>query len=67
MAVNGINQGNPYVSQVQPQPQTHAERVNENEKVLKEVSGAVPALQAEAKPTVNTQGQKVGSIISTQA
>ncbi|MFA6121156.1 MAG: hypothetical protein WCT35_11535 [Sideroxydans sp.] len=69
MAVSGVNSGSNYVSQVQPQPQTHAERVTEKEGDKDRDDGVkVLAAQQEApKPTVNTQGQTVGSIISVKA
>jgi hypothetical protein len=69
MAVSGVNSGSNYVSQVQPQPQTHAERVTEkeNDKDRDDVAKAVVAQQETPKPSVNTQGQTVGSIISVKA
>ena len=69
MAVGGVNSGSNYVSQVQPQPQTHAERVTEKEGDKDRDDGVkVVAAQQEApKPTVNTQGQTVGSVISVKA
>ncbi|TNC99121.1 MAG: hypothetical protein FD121_359 [Gallionellaceae bacterium] len=69
MAVNSINSGSNYVSQVQPQPQTHAERVTEkeNDKGRDDVAKVVAAQQDAPKPTVNTQGQTVGSVISIKA
>jgi hypothetical protein len=69
MTVSGVNSGSNYVSQVQPQPQTHAERVTEkeNDKDRDDVAKAVVAQQETPKPSVNTQGQTVGSIISVKA
>jgi hypothetical protein len=54
---------------VQPQPQTHAERVTEkeNDKDRDDTTKAVVAQQEAPKPSVNTQGQTVGSIISVKA
>jgi len=69
MAVSGVNSGSNYVSQVQPQPQTYVERVKENPKDNgKEASvQSVPAPQEAPKPTVNVQGQTVGSVINVKA
>lgn len=68
MAVNPLSLGSNYVSQVQPQPQTHVERVAEKEgdKDRDDVKQAVAAENA-PKPSVNTQGQTVGSIINVKA
>jgi hypothetical protein len=69
MAVSGVNSGSNYVSQVQPQPQTYVERVKEkpNDNDRDNVAKAVTAQQEVSKPTVNTQGQTVGSVISVKA
>jgi len=69
MAISGVNSGSNYVSQVQPQPQTYVERVKERpvdngkEADVKNV----PAPQEATKPTVNAQGQTVGSVINVKA
>ncbi|MDD4912330.1 MAG: hypothetical protein PHP57_08560 [Sideroxydans sp.] len=69
MSVSGISSGSNYVSQAQPQPQTQAEKVSEKEgdRDRDDAAKAVAAQQAAAKPTVNTQGQTVGSVISVVA
>ncbi len=69
MAVAGVNSGSNYVSQVQPQPQTYVERVKEkpNDNDRDNVTKVVAAQQEAPKPTVNTQGQTVGSVISVKA
>jgi hypothetical protein len=69
MAISGVSSGSNYVSQVQPQPQTHAERVTEKvkDKDHDDTTKVVAAQQAAPKPSVNTQGQAVGSIISVKA
>lgn len=68
MAINSVNSNNNYVSQVQPQPQTYAERTAEkkgNDRVRNDVSKA--AVVKEQPPTVNTNGQTVGTIINVKA
>ncbi len=69
MAINAVTSGSNYVSQVQPQPQTHAERVNEKKQDGDRDDGGSAAATANAvlKPTVNTSGQTVGSIINVKA
>ena len=69
MAVNPLNSGNNYVSQVQPQPQTQAERVveKENDKDRDDARKAAAATSVPIQPTVNTIGQKVGSVINVKA
>ncbi|MFH2134792.1 MAG: hypothetical protein ABII81_06370 [Pseudomonadota bacterium] len=66
MAINPVDSSSNYVSQVQPQPQTREERevVKEQDTAVKEV---VAQATQEPKPTVNTQGQTVGSVINVQA
>lgn len=67
MAINPVDSSSNYVSQVQPQPQSRDER--EAVKVQDNAAKAVVATQTaqEPKPTVNTQGQTVGSVINVQA
>jgi transcription initiation factor TFIID subunit TAF12 len=68
MTVNPVNSGTNYVSQVQPQPQTQAERVVEQEKLRnREDINKPEAANAPPPPTVNTSGQQVGAIINVQA
>ncbi len=68
MAVNSVNSGSNYVSQVQPQPQTHAERVAEKENGKdRDDSNKALAVQNAPKLTVSTEGQTVGSIINVKA
>lgn len=64
MTVNPVNSGSNYVSQVQPQPQSPAERAAEkaSEDAQKAAVASVPV-----HPSVNTSGQKVGSVINTKA
>lgn len=68
MAINPVNSGSNYVSQVQPQPQAYAERVaeRENDKNSEEARRAAAVAEA-SKPTVNSQGQTVGQVVNTQA
>lgn len=67
MAINPLDSSSNYVSQVQPQPLTRDER--ESMKDKDDAAKAATAVQAQAapKPTVNTQGQTVGSILNVQA
>ena len=68
MAVNSVGSGGSYVSQVQPQPQTYNERVAEKEGVKsRDDAKKAAAVTSAPKPTVNTEGQTVGAIISTKA
>lgn len=67
MAINSINSGGNYVSQVQPQPQSHAERVSEKENDGDRDDGGMAAVNATPQPTVNTSGQTVGSILNVKA
>ncbi|MDO8988909.1 MAG: hypothetical protein Q7U91_04680 [Sideroxyarcus sp.] len=68
MTVNPVNSGTNYVSQVQPQPQTQAERVAEQEKLRnREDINKPEAVNVPPQPTVNTSGQKVGAVINVQA
>jgi hypothetical protein len=67
MAINPVDSSSNYISQVQPQPQSRDER-----EVVKDQDNAAKAAAAtqaaqEPKPTVNTQGQTVGSVINVQA
>lgn len=61
MTVNPVNSGSNYVSQVQPQPQSQADRLAEEEAKKKAAAASVPV-----QPSVNTSGQK-GSIINVKA
>ncbi len=67
MAINPVDSSSNYVSPVQPQPQSRDER--EAVKDLDDAAKAAAAAQATQapKPTVNTQGQTVGSVINVQA
>lgn len=68
MAVNSVNSGSNYVSLVQPQPQSYAERIAEKENDGDRDDGSkASAAPAQPQPTVNTSGQTVGSIISVKA
>jgi hypothetical protein len=68
MAISSIGSASNYVSQVQPQPQSHAERVAEKENDGdRDDGGMAAAMNAASRPTVNTSGQTVGSIISVKA
>ncbi|MGC2165006.1 MAG: hypothetical protein WA632_03205 [Gallionella sp.] len=68
MAVNPVNTGNNYVSLVQPQPQTQAERVAEKENDAdRDDSNKVAAATPPAQPTVNTSGQKIGTVVNVKA
>jgi hypothetical protein len=63
MAVNPVNSGNNYVSVVQPQPQSHAERVAEKENE----GNKADAVNAPPKSTVNTSGETLGLVINIKA
>lgn len=72
MAINPLDSSSNYVSQVQPQPQTRTERVQEQENDrdrddARQTTAAQLQAQVAPKPTVNTQGQTVGSVINVQA
>ncbi len=74
MAVNPVSSGSNYVSQVQPQPQTYAERTAEKQQVESQNTAAAQQSATEAAtrptappPTVNTSGQEVGTIINVKA
>lgn len=69
MAVNQVNSASNYVSQVQPQPQSPAERMaaeKESERTREEAAKTAAAENA-PKQTVNTQGQTVGAVINVKA
>jgi hypothetical protein len=68
MTVNPVNSGSNYVSQVQPQPQSNAERVaeQENDKDSDDAKKAA-AVPPPSQPTVNTNGQTVGAVINVKA
>ena len=66
MAINAVNSSSNYVSQVQPQPQGRDEREAVKDRDDGAKAAAAQAAQA-SKPTVNTQGQTVGSVINVQA
>ncbi len=70
MDISSVGSARNYVSQTQPQPQTHtelrvAEKQKDNDKDDAIRAAAVSDVQV--KPTVNTSGQTVGSIINIQA
>ncbi|MBI5006089.1 MAG: hypothetical protein HZB95_03085 [Nitrosomonadales bacterium] len=70
MATNPVNLASNYVSQVQPQPQSPAERVSAekvNEKVRDDAAATKAAADEALKQTVNTSGQAVGSVINVKA
>ena len=78
MSVNTVNTGSNYVSQVQPQPQTFAERTTEqvSDKERQDAAKAAAAnaqaqalaqAQTQPQPTVNTSGQTVGTVINVKA
>jgi len=70
MSVNPVNSGSNYVSQTQPQPQTQAERAveKENDKDTDDAKkAAAAATSVPIQSTVNTSGQKVGSVINVKA
>jgi hypothetical protein len=69
MAVNPLNSGANYVSQVQPQPQSQVERAAEieNDKDSDDAKKAAAATSVPIQPTVNTSGQIVGSVVNVQA
>ncbi|MDD2701614.1 MAG: hypothetical protein PHH36_10280 [Sideroxydans sp.] len=68
MAINPVDSSSNYISQVQPQPQSADEReaVKDRDNTA-QAAAAAAAQSAQAKPTVNTQGQTVGAIINVQA
>lgn len=70
MDINSVTSGRNYVSQTQPQPQTHTEqrvvekqRDNDKDDAIK----AAVVADNQPKPTVNTSGQTIGSIINVKA
>jgi hypothetical protein len=68
MAVNPVNSGSKYVSQVQPQPQPPAERIAEKEKAKNnDNANKVPVAHAPVQPTVNTNGQTLSAVIHVKA
>lgn len=68
MSVNSVNSGSSYASQIQAQPQMHSERAGEKENDNdSDDVGAAAAVNAAPKPTVNTSGQTIGSIINVKA
>ena len=70
MDINSLASGLHYVSQTQPQPQTHTEqRVAEKQKDndRDDAIRAAAVSDVQAKPTVNTSGQTVGTLINIQA
>ena len=74
MSVNTVNTGSNYVSQVQPQPQTFAERTTEQRSDKERADAAKAAAasaqakpQTQSQPTVNTNGQTVGTVINVKA
>lgn len=68
MAINPVDSSSNYVSQVQPQPQPRDEREALKVRDDAAAKAAAAAQVAETpKPTVNTQGQTVGSVINVQA
>ena len=66
MPVNPVNSSSNYVSVVQPQPQSHAERVAETKNDA-DRDDASKAVNDQNKPTVNTNGQTIGLVINIKA
>lgn len=68
MAIDSISSGSSYTSQVQLQSQLPSERVGEreNDNDTDDARTAAAANVAQ-KPTVNTSGQTIGSIINVTA
>jgi len=66
MSINSVNSTSNYVSQVQPQPQSYAERVAEKG-ISHDDSSKVAAVSDIPQSTVNTSGQKVGTTINVKA
>ncbi len=68
MAVNSLTSGNNYVSHVQPQPQTQAERVAEQARNKeRDDANKAAAANTSVQPTVNTNGQTVGTVVNVEA
>lgn len=68
MTIDSVNSSRNYVSEVQPQPQSHAERVAERENDGDRDDGIKAAMNApSASATINTSGQVIGSIIHVKA
>lgn len=70
MAVNPVNSGSNYVSQVQPQPQSPAERAAElarEKEKSQEAANKSAAVNTPPKPTVNTSGQTVSTVVDVKA
>lgn len=69
MAITPVNSGSNYVSQVQPQPQSQAERMvadKESEKAREEAKKAA-ATSVPVQPTASAEPKKVGSVIDVKA
>lgn len=71
MTIDSVNSGRNrnYVSQIQPQQQSHAERVTERENDGDRDDGSNAAMMnaPSASATINTSGQVIGSIIHVKA
>ena len=70
MDISAVGSGRNYVSQTQPQPQTHTEqRVVEKQKDNDRVDAvkAAVVVDTQNKPTVNTSGQTIGALINVKA
>jgi hypothetical protein len=70
MSVNPVNSGSNYVSQVQPQPQSAAERAAQKDsEEARKKAAAVARTSVPVQPAVNTSNPnpKAGSVINVQA
>jgi hypothetical protein len=68
MSVSSINSGSSTISQVQPKPQAQSQVVGDGKNDGDSDDGSKAAgLTSSAKPTVNTNGQTIGSTISVKA
>ncbi len=69
MAINPLNSGSNYVSQVQPQPQSSADRAaaeKANEQAREEAKKAA-ATSVPVQPSASSEPKKVGSVIDVKA
>lgn len=69
MAINPVNSGSNYVSQVQPQPQSPAERAateKANEQAREDAKKAA-ATSVPVQPAASAEPKRVGSVIDVKA
>ena len=68
MSVSSINSGSTSISQVQPKPQAQPQVVKGGKNDGDSDDGSkIAGASSSAKPTVNTNGQTIGSTINVKA